>query len=499
MELRPESLRYILGLKLRLHRIKKGWGLKEMARATGLSVSYLSEIEKGRKYPKPDKMIDLARGLGLTYEELVSPKVQRDLDPVLEFFASPLLQEFPFHLFGMEPEQLVALVSEVPSKAGALLRTFLEIGRAYDFRVEHFLFSALRSYQRLEGNFFPQIEAAAQGFLEEYGWQGQRTLEEAALRKLLEEEHGYRVDLTTLAEHPDLSDLRSVFVDDDPPRLLLNGGLSPSQRAFALGRELGYRRLGYGPSQRSPTSGYLRVGSFEEVIHDFEAAYFSGAILLQRQLLVPDLEAFFARERWSGDAFTAFLERYATTPETFFYRLTQLLPRDFGFETLFFLRFHDQPVELTKILNMTALPIPLGAEPGEHYCRRWPGLRRLRQLARGQDGEGIHGAAERSHFVTEGEAEEYLVLTLARPLSLTAGRNTSVSVGFRLDEKVRNQVRFWDDPAIPRPEVHFTCERCPLRDCRERAAPASILESEEGRARRQRALEELLERMRAGD
>lgn len=505
MDLNPESLRYILGLKLRQQRLEKGWGLKDVAAKTRLSVSYLSEIEKGRKYPKPDKIIQLAKALGMDYEDLVSPQVDDHLGPVRELFASPFLREFPFHLFGIEPEQVVGLVTEVPAKAGALLRTFLEIGRSYDLQVEHFLFAALRSYQRLERNYFPEIEEEAEKFLGEKGWRQRLTLREEELRGVLERDHGYLVDSETLAAHPDLADLRSVYVDGDPPRLLVNGRLKPSQRAFCLGRELGYLRLGHSAGERSQTSGYLRVESFDQVIHDFEAAYFSGALLLQKEMLVTELARFFQQERWSPSGFQAFLARHDTTPETFFYRLSQILPEAFGFETSFFVRFHHEPsndiFRLTKILNMTPLPFPLGAEPGEHYCRRWPGLRRLKELERrGDDPDRVVAAAERSRFteVEGGDEQEYLVFTLARPLSLTEGRNSSVSLGFLLDDNVAETVGFVEDPTIPRRDVHFTCERCPFRDCRERAHEPTILTAEARRARREVALEELLDRMRAG-
>ena len=63
MALNPEILRFILGIKLRRARQEKGFGLKELARRTGVSVSYLSEIEKGKKHPKPDKLLQLAAAL----------------------------------------------------------------------------------------------------------------------------------------------------------------------------------------------------------------------------------------------------------------------------------------------------------------------------------------------------------------------------------------------------------------------------------------------------
>ena len=40
------NIRYIFGMKLRNFRQEKGYGLKELAALTGLSASYINEIEK---------------------------------------------------------------------------------------------------------------------------------------------------------------------------------------------------------------------------------------------------------------------------------------------------------------------------------------------------------------------------------------------------------------------------------------------------------------------
>ena len=484
MNLNPESLRYILGLKLRHRRLDRGWGLKELANRTGMSVSYLSEIEKGRKYPKPDKLIQMAQALDISYDELVSPRVAEHLRPVRELFSSSFLQQFPFHLFGIEPEQVVGLVTEVPAKAGALLRTFLEIGQSYDVTVEHFLFAALRSYQQLRGNYFEEIEEAAEEFLKEKGWTSRAGVASSDLQAVLERRYGFVIDEFLLTEFPELADLRSVFVDGQPRRLAINPRLLPPQRAFALGRELGYLRLGH--KLRSQTSGYVRVESFDQVINDFEAAYFSGAVLLNQRLLVEDLEALFSRPTWSAEAFESLVVKYETTPETFFYRLSQLLPRHFGFEGSFFVRFANaagEPIfRLTKILNMSSLPIPLGIEPGEHYCRRWPGPSLLGKVASGHRVEST-AHAHRCHFVAEDE--EYLLFTLTRPLALAEATNTSISIGFKIDDNLRRRIAVCDDAAIVRREVHNTCERCILEGCEVRAADPVV----DRAARRQEARE----------
>ena len=46
------NLQYIIGIKLRNFRQEKGLGLKQLSSLTGLSVSYINEIEKGEKISK---------------------------------------------------------------------------------------------------------------------------------------------------------------------------------------------------------------------------------------------------------------------------------------------------------------------------------------------------------------------------------------------------------------------------------------------------------------
>lgn len=494
MTLNPETLRYILGLKLRRFRREKGYGLKEVAAWANMSVSYLSEIEKGKKYPKPEKLVPLARALEVPYEELVSPRFEGDLRPLRMIFESSFIQEFPFHLYGIELEGLLDLITEAPREAQALVSTALDIGQLYDVEVEHFLRSALRSYQVLHRNYFPRIEEAAERFRGRHGWAAGEAPTAEALAEILADEHGIVVDDEALGTRDELSDLRAVWVaGSKPQRLLVNGRLLPSQRAFMVAREFAYRELDLGP--RSVSSPPLETTSFDQVIHDFEAAYFSGAVLLDRQALGRDLETFFAEPRWSSDAFLELLGRYQATPETFFYRLSQLLPGLFGLRELYFVRFHhphgSTSYHLTKILNMTQLPIPFGSNAHEHYCRRWPGMG---EAETGTRKDAVRVTAQRSRFLSK-DGGEFLLVTLSRPLALTADTHSSISLGLRIDDALKERLAFLDDPEIPRVDVHLTCERCPLapEECAERVAPPAIVERERRQARRLEALRELME------
>lgn len=497
MPVNSEDLRFILGLKLKGLRQERGYSLTEAADRAGLSVSYLSEIEKGRKYPKPDKLIKLAGALDVPYDELVSLQVGDELETVKSVFSSTFVHEFPFELFGVKPEDVFGVIAEQPGKAAALIRTVLEIGQMYDVQVEHFLFAALRSYQQMHRNYFEDLETAAAEYRAEAGWPAGEPPGEARMRTALEA-YGYEIDEETLPEHPNLRGFRSVLLEGDPPKLLVNGRLMPSQRAFIYGREIGYLHLGL--EERALTGSWLEIDSFDQVLNNFKASYFAGALMIDREALVADLKTFFGRPAWSDEAFLGLMKRYEATPEMFFYRLSQLASKFFGLDEVYFMRFHNRAgsdaFRLTKVLNMSRVPVPHGIGLSEHYCRRWPAMKLLRELASQQRSGGVEDPlvrAQRSRFIDEDA--EFFVVSMSRPLSLTEGTNSCVSLGFLMNDAFRKRVRFWDDPGIARVDVNLTCERCPLsaEACHDRVAPPTIYERDRRRDRQDRALAELME------
>lgn len=508
MSASSDHLRFILGLKLRTLRHEREDSLKAVAERSGLSVSYLSEIEKGKKYPKPDKLIDLADALGVTYDDLVSLSVKDDLSPLKDVFSSSFIEEFPFEVFGLASQDVFSLVSDEPERAGALIRTFLEVGRTYDMQVEHFLFAALRSYQQMHGNYFGELEETAASFRARQGWTDGRSPTHETLRDLLVSTYGYELDLDTLADHPELDGFRTVYVDGDPPTLVVNSDLMPIQRAFLYAREIGYCELGI--EDRPRTSSWLRVESFDPLLNNFRASYFAGAVILNEKALLRDLERLFDTETWDPAQIRTCLDRYNATPEMLQYRLTELVPEHFGLDDFFFLRFYHEPgspdFHLNKVLNMSDVPVPHGVGLSEHYCHRWPAIKQLKALGRKQADGTLSTApsaepqvrAQRSYFLDE-EAE-YFVLSMARPLALQPGTNSGVSVGFLMNDTFRKRVRCWQDASIPQVEVNLTCERCPLPHdrCTDRVAPPTLYDEGQAQERRVAAVDELQAAIRDG-
>ncbi|PIE82404.1 MAG: XRE family transcriptional regulator [Chloroflexi bacterium] len=491
----PNLVNIIFGMKVRQARIEAGMTLSAFASRCDLSPSYVTEIERGRKYPRADKIMKIANALHKDYDDLVSIKLAPTLTYLESTLSSNMLQRFPFGEFGLEAGDLVNLLTREPEKASALLHAILDMIRRYDVSEEDFLRAALRSYQEIHENYFPDIEDAVLSFLKDfgdkYGIADDEPVSLAALTTMVTEEFGYELDFETISQFDELAAFRSVYVPGKPPRLLLNGRLYERQVKFLLARELGYKYLNI--KERSQTSTPDEVKSFQQLLNDFRAAYFSGALLIPRKAILADLDAFFAMPTWNPQPLDDMLAKYDVTPEMLFYRFSELIPQHFGIQ-IHFLRFHQENnrFQLIKHLNMNQLLVPGGIGLQEHYCRRWLSVRLLQEMAERQSagGETLFPPPD-VHISRYLESEEcYLAFGYARSLLLSPGVHSSVTVGFRITPDLSRTVKFLDDPAIAHAIINETCERCPLtqEECQVRVAPSTNLQAKETKMARKKAL-----------
>lgn len=489
----------IFGMKVRQARLEANLSLSEFAARCDLSPSYVTEIEKGRKYPKVDKIMKMASVLGKSYDDLVSIKLAPSLTYLETILSSPLLGKFPFEEFGLEVSDLVNLFTRAPDGASALLHAVLEIGRRYDMKDEHFLRAALRSYQEIHENYFQDLEDAAAEFSKNYQLDGQLPVPLASLEEIVCNQYGYQLEDTFLARDKTLSTYRSIFIDGANPKLLLNSALRPNQIKFILARELGYQFLGL--KDRANTSAPDKVVSFQQVLNDFKASYFAGALMIPRPAILADLQEFFQLETWSPYRLLNMLEKYDITPEMLLYRFSELIPQFFGIK-LHFLRFNNanNDYQLVKQLNMNELLLPSGISLHEHHCRRWLAVRLLRDMVAKGPLDAFNDTpligVQISEFLETNE--RFLCLGFARPLVLSPNVGSSVVVGFHIDSDLRRTVRFVEDPSIPVVIINETCERCPLvrGQCAVRGAEPTILREEEKRAERKTALNKLMAQLR---
>ena len=103
---------------------------------------------------------------------------------------------------------------------------------------------------------------------------------------------------------------------------------------------------------------------------------------------------------------------------------------------------------------------------------------------------GTMVGAQRSRYY--GTDDEYICFTLTRPSS-EPDINVSVTLGILVDEELKTKLNFLEDPSISTLIVNTTCERCPIQDCKERAAPAIVIEKRQQRRKVQEALKRIME------
>ena len=184
----------------------------DLSKASGLSLSYLNEIEKGKKKPRKEKIISLAEALETTPEELSSSELSGNLAAIGELLHSNFLNELPLDLFDIDLSKIVELIAVSPSRVGAFISTLIEISRNYAFKEENFYFQALRAYQELNYNYFEEKEAAVEAFVKEFNIPTSRPVPVKLLIRILENHFAYTIIESSFEEVPVLKTMRSVYV-----------------------------------------------------------------------------------------------------------------------------------------------------------------------------------------------------------------------------------------------------------------------------------------------
>ncbi|OFY88402.1 MAG: hypothetical protein A3K10_08870 [Bacteroidetes bacterium RIFCSPLOWO2_12_FULL_31_6] len=496
MKLKEENIKLIFGLKIRQLRQEKKLSLSELSQESGLSISYLNEIEKGKKYPKSDKIASLSEALNIPYDNLVSLKLTKKLAPFADLLNSSFLGEVPLELFGIESSKLVELFYNAPIKVNAFIGALIEIARNYEMSKEQFYFAILRSYQELHDNYFEDLEAKSDEFIIENSLEDKYFITVNTLSEILTNKYNYIIKDDELEKHPELSDFRSVMIPGKPNVLLINKNLNESQKVFILARELGYKYLNL--NERVYTFTWLKVNSFEQTLNNYKASYFAGALLINRKKIVAEFETIFSKSTWEADVFKKLMMQFHSSPETFMHRLTNILPTYFNINNLFFLRLVIDEKNVGKYVINKELHLGRKHDPHanllhEHYCQGWISVRLLELLNKrketGKNLEPLVGVQKSKYVDSE---HEYFCIAFAGPVN--DDKNACVTIGFLMNNEFKKKVNFWNDTQIPTRKVGVTCERCSFSECKVRSVFASVIAEEKKKLEIESALTRIFQK-----
>lgn len=483
-----EYIKLIFGLKLKQVRTRRKLSLFGLSKLTGLSKSYLNEIEKGKKYPKTDKIALLAEKLEVPYDSLVSLKLDKNLAPVGELLQSKVFKELPLELFGIKESDLIDIVANAPTKVNAFISTIIEIAKHYNFGKENFYLASLRSFQEASNNFFPDLEDAALQFAKAYQVDLKKSVSSSELEEILVEEYGYTINNEELTKYKELDNLRSMFIPKTKTLLVANH-IDEAQRTFIYAKEIGYNFLNI--EERLYTFTWIKFHNFDQVLNNFYASYFAGALVIPRDLIKKHVDSFLSKPKSDKTFLTGIKNYYNASPESLYQRLTNILPNDYHLENLFFLRLshkkNSNRFDITKELHLTHHHSPHGNETNEKYCRRWVSIRVLQEIAKTE--EEHHMDVQISHYPSDGLS--YLIFSSATTDPFKKDEYRSVSLGLLINAELKKKVAFLDDPAIKTYEVGVTCERCSIANCDVRQAQPTILKKQERNIRTEKVVEEL--------
>jgi transcriptional regulator with XRE-family HTH domain len=473
-----QIIRFILAFKVKHLRLEKKLSYQELSNQTGLSTSYLSDIEKGKRYPKPDKIDSLANALDVDYDYLVSTSAPKKLKPIIDLINSNFLKIFPLEKFGVSMEKALELFAQTPAQVNAFISTFFKIARNYQIDDQEFYLEALRSYQDMHNNHFPALETAVGDFKKEFSIKESISYSSEFLEEQLEELYDIRVDREVISENKKLQSLRS-FYSPKKKILYLRGGLSTAQENFLMGRELGFQFLQF--KERPYETTILNIDSFEILYNNYKASHFSAALLMDTKNLVSDINEIARENVWSPRLIINLLQKYNVTPEMLFQRFTNILPHYFGLEDLFFIKLtadkERNMFAMSKNLHLSQLHSPYNNLLDEHFCRRWIASQSIQDIFNEEEAE-IIANAQISEFWNSDNS--YLCISLAIKNEDNPSLAKSVTIGLLINDKLKSIFHFLGDSNIKRRVVSTTCERCDIKDCEERASePVFIWQEEE--------------------
>ncbi len=488
-----ESVRLILGLKVKALRQQKILSYHQLSDATGLSLSYLHDIETGKKYPKADKILALSKAFGVEYDYLVSLRSNKKLQPFIDLISSDFLNAVPWEHFGLSPAILLELFSNTPDKVTAFISTLLKISRSYQMSKESFYNAALRSYQDLYDNYFEDLENAVKDCRKQFKGVDQLPIPLEWIENTLKNQYGISVNRKKMAAMEDLRNIRS-FYSKKQKILFINKKMSAAQEKFILARELAFQFLQV--QDRPYESVIQKSNSFDELLNNFKASYFAVALMVPEEELVDDIKKLINLRTFDDKAWLQTILKYDATPEMFMQRLTNIFPKHFGIESLFFLRMSGDlskdRYEMTKEIHLSQLHTPYANELQEHYCRRWISINIMKESFDLEKKKKFKQPIVRAQISEYWQTHNrYFCISVEKPRATENEPFVSVTIGILMDHKIMQRFQFLNDPSITTRIVNTTCERCSIPDCEVRAVPPLAFMKQEQLFKTERALKML--------
>lgn len=343
-----------LGRRVRERRTQLGLKLEQLASAIDRAPSQISAIENGKREPSLPVLRALANALSCTVDELLMDEAPSER-AALEIAVERAQRGAVFSALGIQPIRVSKATPDETLKA--LLGLHQEVERLHRERAAtpeeaRRANTELRSEMRVRGNYYSELEQAAQQLLTMVGYSGGPVSQQSI--SSIAEKLGFTLHYVSDLPHS----TRSV-IDRRNNRIYLGSNL-PSRDARA-------------PILRALASivcGHEEPRSYGEFLRQrVEANYLAGAVLLPEQATISALsEAKKQRQISMEDLRDAFGVSYEMAAHRFTNLATTHLDLD-----VHFMKVHESGT-LVKAYENDGVRFPsdaLGNLEGAMVCRNW--------------------------------------------------------------------------------------------------------------------------------
>lgn len=467
MEFSKQIIRLILGLKVKQLREQLQLSLDVVSKKSGISRSYINEIENGKKYPQGDKLMALANALNVKYDDLVSLKLSGNLEPLNAILLSDRLNTIPLKSFGLDETTLSDLLIKNPYKTQLMLSTLLNLSKNQGLNKQDFINGALLAHAEAHNNYFDPVEKKAVEFKKLYDAKSSDVKFETLVNYAFDA-FKLTVNILNTTESDSISETHSIFIKETNS-LLLHSSLNEKQRIFCIVREF-YFQIEKDIKRKRTHFPLTSYSSFEQGLNAFYSAYFALAFFAPKQLFIKDFNTLFDSKTWNEDTFLNISASYNLEPAMLLRRLAVFLKSDFNFERFLLMRLSKSVEKETHDLTMEAkwveLDQPHSNEAVDNFCKKSLSRQVIDDNSRGV----IRIQKDNLHV-------NYLVLNFITLSVLDAPLNDSfhpksLSLVIVLTDHVKEKIKFLEDNTIPSQDLGLACQSCIVEECSVRMSPA---------------------------
>ncbi len=460
-------MKTFVGPRLRRLRVEHEQTQVQMARALGISTSYVNLLEKNERSVSVPVLLKLFEAYGVDWRDIAEDDDTAALADIRAALQDPLFE-------GVRPDlpQLRAAMAHSPDLAAAFrhlhgaylaatdqLMSLANTGESASTLLPSSPEAVVHNFFRRNHNHFPRLEQAAEAF-----WEGAEIATDDlyfALKARLRQALGLRVRLVPVADMP--TSLREY--DEDRGEVRLSEALDHPNRVFQLVHVAGLLE------QADLLEDILREAAFDEPNGQARcrvelANYFAAAVLMP-------YGGFLAEARASKYDFDHLATRFGVSFEQACHRATTLQRSGAKGVSFFFLRI-DKAGNVTKRFNATDFHLAEygGACPRleVHTSFRAPG-RIVPQMVEMPD---------RSQFFVFSR-------TVDRPSFTRHAQDVRLAVAMGCAKEDADALGYAETLNLtdPKPvEIGINCRICPRANCDQRAHQALVLSTPVDMARR---------------